>query len=103
MWLTVFQLCNCMMWAFLFLFFIFLFLILIFLFSFFIFFIFYFFQELVLCHFEVSLLRYAVCIYCVVMPLHNGQVESLPPLGAPPTRQVSTAWYMFLCSPHSDQ
>ena len=38
--------------------------------------------------------------YCVVMPLHNGQVGSLPPSGRPPTRQVSPAGYMFPCSPY---
>ena len=40
---------------------------------------------------------------CVVMPLHNGQVGSLPPSGRPPTRQVSPAGYMFPCSPLCDQ
>ena len=40
---------------------------------------------------------------CVVMPLHNGQVGSLPPSGRPPTRQVSPAGYMFPCSPYGDQ
>ena len=42
-------------------------------------------------------------IMCVVMRLHNGQVGSLPSSGRPPTRQVSPAGYMFLCSPHGDQ
>ena len=39
----------------------------------------------------------------VAMPLHNGQVGSLPPSGRPPTRQVSPAGYMFPCSPYGDQ
>ena len=42
-------------------------------------------------------------VLCVVMPLHNGQVGSLPPSGRPPTRQVSPAGYMFPCSPYGDQ
>ena len=39
-------------------------------------------------------------ILCFVIPLHDGQVGSLPPSGWPPTQQVSPAGYMFLCSPH---
>ena len=44
-----------------------------------------------------------VVLLCVVMPLHDGQVGSLPPSGRPPTRQVSPAGYMFSCSPYGDQ
>ena len=53
--------------------------------------------------------RPSVCAFivninvCVIMPLHDGQVGSLPLSGRPPTRQVSPAGYMFLCSPHDDQ
>ncbi len=49
------------------------------------------------------LLLLLLLLLCVVMLLHNGQVGSLPPSGRPPTRQVSPAGYMFLCSPHGDQ
>ena len=35
-------------------------------------------------------------LLCVTMPLHDGQVGSLPPSGRPPTRQVSPAGYMFI-------
>ena len=51
----------------------------------------------------IIVLLYYCIIDCVMMPLHDGQVGSLPPSGHPPTPQVSPAGYMLLCSPHGDQ
>ena len=35
------------------------------------------------------------------MPLHDGQVGSLPPIWVTANPAMSPAGYMFLCSPHS--
>ena len=52
---------------------------------------------------QTLLQKYLDHHYYVVMPLHDGQVGFLPPSGRPPTRQVSPAGCMFLCSPYLDQ